>query len=269
MKYRMLWAGAAAGLAIHFLGLGWDVYRHSSDSTLAQRESVLALSNPSHLMIVVGMAIVAAALLGMAAVWMSDHEVGGAGLSGVMLRGVALPVTIALERPQRWSPERPYLYTAVSQVRRGAEALDRYATPFGVRTLEWGPDKGFLLNGERSRQLGSDLELLQLAFRNGVLHPPDPRMLDAKQYALQTVYVNYTAPAGQVANKQLLLTSPQCRMHPQAGWQKVTLAEFLPTAAPTPAVIARTLKPGDICPVCKAEVRERYLLNSKYVGCLC
>ena len=106
MKYRMLWAGAAAGLAIHFLGLGWDVYRHSSDSTLAQRESVLALSNPSHLMIVVGMAIVAAALLGMAAVWMSDHEVGGAGLSGVMLRGVALPVIASVSGGSIWLASR-------------------------------------------------------------------------------------------------------------------------------------------------------------------
>lgn len=92
MKYRVLWGGAVAGLAIHFLGLGWDVYRHSADSTLAQRENVLSLANPSHLMIVVGMAIVAASLLGMAAIWMNDHKVGGAGLPGLMVRGVSLPI---------------------------------------------------------------------------------------------------------------------------------------------------------------------------------
>ena len=27
--------------------------------------------------------------------------------------------------------------------------LDRYETPFGIRTIEYGPDKGFLLNGRR------------------------------------------------------------------------------------------------------------------------
>jgi len=92
MKYRMLWAGAVAGLAIHFIGLGWDVYRHSADTTLAQREDVLSLANPSHLMIVVGMAIVAACLLGIAAVWMQERRFGGDGLAGSMVRSVALPV---------------------------------------------------------------------------------------------------------------------------------------------------------------------------------
>lgn len=92
MKYRLLWASASAGIAVHLIGLGWDVYRHSVDTSLAQREDVLSLSNVSHLMIVVGMAIVAASLLGMALVWMNDHQFGGSGFAGGALRSVALPV---------------------------------------------------------------------------------------------------------------------------------------------------------------------------------
>ncbi len=102
MKYRLLWAGAVAGLAIHSLGLGWDVYRHSSDSTLAQRESVLALSNPSHLMIIAGMAIVAACLLGIAAAWMHERQFGGSGLAGVTLRAVSLPVVAVAAAGSVW-----------------------------------------------------------------------------------------------------------------------------------------------------------------------
>jgi len=37
--------------------------------------------------------------------------------------------------------DRPYLYTAVSTVRRGDVVLDRHATAFGVRTIEWGPGR--------------------------------------------------------------------------------------------------------------------------------
>jgi hypothetical protein len=92
MKYRALWAGAMAGLALHLGGLSWDVYRHSADSTLAQREDVLSLANPSHLMIVVGMAIVAACLLGIAFAWLQERNVGGGGPAGVMLRSVGLPL---------------------------------------------------------------------------------------------------------------------------------------------------------------------------------
>lgn len=92
MKYRVLWATAAAGVALHLAGLGWDVYRHSHDSSLASREDVLSLANPSHLMIVVGMAIAAASLLGMAAVWMHERNFGGNSLPGSLLRSVTLPV---------------------------------------------------------------------------------------------------------------------------------------------------------------------------------
>ena len=53
-----------------------------------------------------------------------------------------------------------------------------------------------------------------------------------------------------------------------------TLAEFLPltrAAAPAakPAPAPRVLTRGDICPKCKAEVRDRPLLNRSYLGCLC
>ena len=76
-----------------------------------------------------------------------------------------------------------------------------------------------------------------------------------------------------------MLGSPQIRTQPQPGWQKVTLAEFLPvsqaaaTAASPTAVKAcappRQLKLGDVCPACGAEVKQRPLLNGSFVGCLC
>jgi len=138
----------------------------------------------------------------------------------------------------------------------------------------------FLLNGERSRALGSDLDLLLLAFRHGVAAPPDPRMLDPRLYTTQEIYVRFTAPMAVVASRQALLTSPHCRSQPSAGFQRVTLAEFQPiarTAAPpapakappngTPA--PRALKPGDVCPVCGGEFRVRALLQGTYLGCLC
>ena len=49
----------------------------------------------------------------------------------------------------------------------------------------------FLLSGERSRQLGSDLDQLLLAIQHGIVKAPDPRMADAKQFAVETAYVNF------------------------------------------------------------------------------
>jgi hypothetical protein len=136
----------------------------------------------------------------------------------------------------------------------------------------------FLLDGARSRPLGSDLDLLMLAFKHGVAQPPDAQMTDPKQYQTQTVYVNFGTPLGAISNRQGLLSSPQCQLQPRAGFQRVTLAEFQPVAgkaaAPGKATAQATaakkpLAVGSICPVCKAEVRKRPLLNGTYVGCLC
>ncbi len=136
----------------------------------------------------------------------------------------------------------------------------------------------FLINGERSRALGSDLDLLLLAFRNGVHLPPDSRMLDPKQYVTQVAYVRYAAPLTPIVSRQNLLASSHCRLQASPGFQRVTLAEFQPVAraaaasasAPPAAPPApKPLKIGDRCPVCGAEVRERSLFQGTFVGCLC
>lgn len=137
----------------------------------------------------------------------------------------------------------------------------------------------FLMTAERSRQLGSDLDVLMLGMQHNVVQPGDPRMRDPKQYRIETVYVNFGTFAPQVANRAQLLASPQVRTQPQPGWQKVTLAEFLPMAQAHPNAATPTatrggaplkqLRPGDICPVCGAEYKCRPLLNGSFVGCMC
>jgi len=47
---------------------------------------------------------------------------------------------------QRWDIDRPYLYTLVSELLAGGHLVDRYLTPFGIRTIVFDKDKGFLLN---------------------------------------------------------------------------------------------------------------------------
>ena len=57
--------------------------------------------------------------------------------------------SIKVANPQRWDIDQPYLYQAVTVVRSGNQILDRYTTPFGIRTIEFNRDKGFLLNGRK------------------------------------------------------------------------------------------------------------------------
>src|ERR1035441_9580746 len=58
---------------------------------------------------------------------------------------------IDIVSPHRWDLDTPYLYSAASTLRQGASHSDRYVTPFGIRTVEYSKDKGFLLNGRARR----------------------------------------------------------------------------------------------------------------------
>ena len=53
---------------------------------------------------------------------------------------------LQVPRPKLWSIESPYLYKLVTTVKSGEEVVDRYETTFGIRTIEFDPEKGFFLN---------------------------------------------------------------------------------------------------------------------------
>jgi beta-galactosidase len=55
---------------------------------------------------------------------------------------------IIVKNPSLWSPESPYLYQATTDIKQGDKILDRVVTNFGIRSIDFSADKGFLLNGK-------------------------------------------------------------------------------------------------------------------------
>lgn len=55
-----------------------------------------------------------------------------------------------IQTPSLWSPEMPALYSAETRLYEGDKLKDIYTTPFGIRSIEIIPDKGFFLNGKRT-----------------------------------------------------------------------------------------------------------------------
>lgn len=53
-----------------------------------------------------------------------------------------------INHPRLWSPEKPNMYKAVTKVYLGDRLVDTYSTRFGIRTIEFLPDRGFFLNGQ-------------------------------------------------------------------------------------------------------------------------
>ena len=76
-------------------------------------------------------------------------------------------------KPKRWSIETPHRYVAQTTVHINGKVVDTYFTPFGVRTLEFTANKGFLLNGKRVEIQGTcnhhDLGALGAAFNLSAL----------------------------------------------------------------------------------------------------
>jgi beta-galactosidase len=64
------------------------------------------------------------------------------------LFGKEFEQNIAVKNPHLWSPETPYLYTAISQLYAGDVLKDETSTRFGIRTIKFEPQKGFSLNGQ-------------------------------------------------------------------------------------------------------------------------
>ena len=60
-----------------------------------------------------------------------------------------LALSTDIQNPQLWTPETPNLYTARLIVSEGEKNWDVLEQTFGVRSLEYSVDQGFLLNGER------------------------------------------------------------------------------------------------------------------------
>ena len=61
---------------------------------------------------------------------------------------------IKIQSPQLWSPENPYLYTAVTKLYAGDELKDEVSTSFGIRSISYSAANGFQLNGKTRKFKG-------------------------------------------------------------------------------------------------------------------
>ncbi|WP_111682288.1 DUF4982 domain-containing protein [Winogradskyella tangerina] len=61
---------------------------------------------------------------------------------------------LKVNQPQLWSPESPYLYTAVLKLYEDNILKDEITQRFGIRSIDYSPDTGFSLNGKQRKFKG-------------------------------------------------------------------------------------------------------------------
>jgi beta-galactosidase len=107
----------------------------------------------------------------------------------------------SIANPKLWSLKQPNRYVAVTTVEQAGKIVDSCETPFGIRTIQFTPSEGFLLNGERvalngvcdhhdlgalgsavnARALERQVRILQEMGCNAIRtshNPPAPELLD-------------------------------------------------------------------------------------------
>ncbi len=106
---------------------------------------------------------------------------------------------LKVAEPKLWSLETPYLYKLVTILRQGGAVVDRYETPFGIRTLRWDANEGFFLNGKRVELKGTCNHQDHAGV--GVAVPDDLnefRVLQLKKMGCNAIRTSHNAPAPEL-----------------------------------------------------------------------
>lgn len=103
---------------------------------------------------------------------------------------------ILLSSPKLWSPDSPSLYTAVTTLRLGQRIIDRLDTPFGIRSIQFDPQKGFFLNGQPMKFKGVCLHHTAGALGAAVPEATDERRLRLlKEVGCNAIRTSHNEPS--------------------------------------------------------------------------
>lgn len=107
--------------------------------------------------------------------------------------------TMRVTNPDLWQLEKPLLYTAVTTIERQGKVIDAQQDVFGIRTIRFDVDKGFLLNGEHVRLNGvcnhHDLGALGSALNTRAL---ERQLQILKEMGVNAIRTSHNPPAPEL-----------------------------------------------------------------------
>lgn len=104
--------------------------------------------------------------------------------------------TLTLENARLWTPEHPVMYILETTVTANGKAVDNHNTPFGVRTIAFDGEKGFLLNGQRVKLKGMCLHHDAGSLGTAIPYRSYERRLEIlKEYGCNAIRCSHNQPA--------------------------------------------------------------------------
>ncbi|MFT3739937.1 MAG: glycoside hydrolase family 2 TIM barrel-domain containing protein [Breznakibacter sp.] len=140
--YRHVWMVATAPVHIGQWGVTVTTPRVSRESATVQVKTVVKNDTEQSQRIVLSTNLVN-----------GDAKGVGSGKLEVELPPNAtkeVAQTITVNNPDLWSPDTPCLYSAQVSITQSGSVIDRTENAFGIRSIQFGAQNGFLLNGEKT-----------------------------------------------------------------------------------------------------------------------
>ena len=103
-----------------------------------------------------------------------------------------------LKNPMLWSIDSPYLYQAVTEVSFDGKVVDQQTTTFGIRSIGFSAEKGFLLNGERILLKGGCMHHDNGPLGSATIDRAEERRVELmKKFGFNAIRTSHNPPSAQ------------------------------------------------------------------------
>ena len=111
-------------------------------------------------------------------------------------QSIKITQNLTLNYPRLWTLEKPELYTLETTVKANGKVTDLYKTPFGIRTIAFDSEKGFLFNGKQVKLKGMCLHQDAGSLGTAVLDRSYERRLEIiKEYGCNAIRCSHNQPS--------------------------------------------------------------------------
>lgn len=108
---------------------------------------------------------------------------------------------IEVKSPARWSMDTPNLYKAVSEIKYKGKTVDQKSTTFGIRSIEFSAEKGFLLNGENVKIKGGCMHHDNGPLGAAAIERAEERRVELmKQFGFNAIRTAHNPPSERFLN---------------------------------------------------------------------
>ncbi|HAH22353.1 MAG TPA: glycoside hydrolase family 2 [Prolixibacteraceae bacterium] len=105
---------------------------------------------------------------------------------------------LEVKTPARWSVNSPSLYKAVTEIKFDGKTIDQKTTTFGIRSIEFSADKGFLLNGEHILLKGGCMHHDNGPLGSATIDRAEERRVELmKKFGFNAIRTSHNPPSSQ------------------------------------------------------------------------